>query len=224
MKASTKLSALTLALGIAFSSSAFATSDVWDTANPWGTSTLSEFAAWNVFGGTTDTTPEVAGSGTGSVKENTGMAFLTGGGNIYSFSAATNFTATLAGSTSGLFDVYLRIGTLGTTPVATATLNGVAATKTSTVVVALGGFGGDEVESFWKWSNVTGSSLYTFRFGATESSMSLDQLALATVALSSAPNIPSSPVTAVPEPETYGMMLAGLGLMGFMARRRTKKQ
>lgn len=27
-------------------------------------------------------------------------------------------------------------------------------------------------------------------------------------------------VSAVPEPETYGMMLAGLGLMGFMVRRR----
>ena len=29
-------------------------------------------------------------------------------------------------------------------------------------------------------------------------------------------------VTAVPEPESYAMMLAGLGLMGFVARRRTK--
>lgn len=27
-------------------------------------------------------------------------------------------------------------------------------------------------------------------------------------------------IAAVPEPETYGMMLAGLGLIGFMARRR----
>jgi len=30
--------------------------------------------------------------------------------------------------------------------------------------------------------------------------------------------------TAVPEPETYGMMLAGLGLMGFMMHRRKEEQ
>ncbi len=31
-------------------------------------------------------------------------------------------------------------------------------------------------------------------------------------------------VGAIPEPETYAMMLAGLGLLGFVARRRKQKQ
>jgi hypothetical protein len=34
----------------------------------------------------------------------------------------------------------------------------------------------------------------------------------------------SAPVAAVPEPETYAMLLAGLGLMGAIARRRKAKQ
>ena len=32
-----------------------------------------------------------------------------------------------------------------------------------------------------------------------------------------------TPVSAIPEPETYAMLLAGLGLLGFVARRRQKK-
>jgi hypothetical protein len=31
-------------------------------------------------------------------------------------------------------------------------------------------------------------------------------------------------IALVPEPETYAMMLAGLGLLGFMARRRKQKE
>ena len=34
--------------------------------------------------------------------------------------------------------------------------------------------------------------------------------------------ITTNPVAAIPEPETYAMMLAGLGLLGFSARRRNK--
>jgi len=32
------------------------------------------------------------------------------------------------------------------------------------------------------------------------------------------------PPAPIPEPETYAMMLAGLGLMGFVARRRKQKE
>lgn len=224
MTVSTQLSALTLALGVAFSGSAFATGNIWDTPNPWGSATLSQFAGWDSFGGTTDTTPDTGAGGT--VKENTGTSFVTSGGNIYSFATATNFTATLAGSTTGLFDVYLRVGTIGTTALSAATLNGVSATSTVAFSQSQGDFGGfgesTEQELFWKWSNVSASSLYSFNFGSSSSSLSLDQLALATVAVA-APVIPSTPVSAVPEPETYAMMLAGLGLMGFSARRRSSK-
>jgi hypothetical protein len=35
-----------------------------------------------------------------------------------------------------------------------------------------------------------------------------------------ATSLPLQAAPAVPEPETYAMLLAGLGLMGFVARRR----
>lgn len=38
---------------------------------------------------------------------------------------------------------------------------------------------------------------------------------------STTPNLTAFSVTAVPEPESYAMFLAGLGLMGFIARRRS---
>ena len=213
MKLSTKISVLALTVGATLSQAAFAAGDVWDSANPWGASTLTEFAGWNVFNAyPTDTTPEVAGSGAASVTETTVAAFLTGGGNIYSFAAPTNFVASLNGS-AGLFDVYLRIATIGTLALPTATLNGTSATSVIGFDGASGNpMGGGEQELYWKWSNFTGASTYTFNFGASGSSMSLDQLSLATVA-----------VAAVPEPSNYALFVTGLGVMGFVARRRAKK-
>jgi len=211
-----KLSVLALALGVSFSGSAFATQAVWNTANPWGSETPVSYAEWNVFNSTNDTTPDVAVTArtVASVQETSGGAFLTGGGNIYSFSGATSFTATLSGSTSGLFDVYLRIGTLGTLASTTATLNGISASSVlqfnEDQGTVMGGATAEQ-ELYWKWSNVTASSLYTFQFNSSSSSMSLDQVALAAI------SVPT--VTAVPEPEAYSMMGLGLGLMAFSARR-----
>jgi hypothetical protein len=214
-----KLSVLALALGVTFSGSAFATQAVWNSTNPWGSETPVSYAKWNIFNSTNDTTPDVAVTAgtTASVQETTGGGFLTGGGNIYSFSGATAFTATLSGSTSGLFDVYLRIGTLGTLASASATLNGVSATSVlqfnEDQGVVMGGATAEQ-ELYWKWSSVSAASLYTFTFSSTSSSMSLDQLALAAV------SVPA--VTAVPEPEAFSMMALGLGLMAFAARRSAK--
>jgi hypothetical protein len=214
-----KLSVLALALGVTFSGSAFATQAVWNSTNPWGSEAPVSYAEWNIFNSTNDTTPDVAVTAgtTASVQETTGGGFLTGGGNIYSFSGATAFTATLSGSTSGLFDVYLRIGTLGTLASTTATLNGVSATSVlqfnEDQGVVMGGATAEQ-ELYWKWSSVSAASLYTFTFSSTSSSMSLDQLALAAV------SVPA--VTPVPEPEAFSMMALGLGLMAFAARRSAK--
>ena len=179
-----------------------------DTAHPWigARAAGSFYAEWNVFdSSTTDSTPDVAG--TGSVHELSATAFLTGG-NIYSFAAPTSFSATLAGGGSGMFEVWLRIGTLGTTAKTTATLNGMAATRTETFTEPLGGFGGDEKEWYWTWT-LPAASVYTFSFGASAASMSLDQVALY-----------AAPIGSVPEPETYAVLLAGLGIVGLIARRR----
>lgn len=216
-----KLSALVLAL--AFSSSAFATTEQWDSATPWGSATTAQYAEWNVFSYVDpfvkqDNTPDVALSGaTATLTETSGTSFITGSQNIYSFSAPTAFTATLTGATSGVFDVYLRVAAFGVMPSLTASLNGVNAKAVTQLLGQTNSSFGivDEGEYYWKWSNISASSLYTFKFNASSSSMSLDQLALATVA------VPT--VTPVPEPEAYSMMALGLGLMAFVARRSAKK-
>lgn len=182
-------------------------------ASPWIGSAAADslYAEWNFFNGTADASPDIAGSGT--LAETTGAAFVTGGGNIYSFSAATAFSATLAAEATGTWDVYLRVAGLGTAVADVATLNGVSATRSVTYTEALGGFGGDEEESLWHWSLPPGADSFTFLFNATGSSLSLDQVALYAVR-TAAP---------VPEPESWALMAAGLGAMGLVMLRRARR-
>ncbi len=64
--------------------------------------------------------------------------------------------------------------------------------------------------SYLSLNNVTGSSSYTLHIiGSADPSGSSYNVAL-------------NSVVAVPEPETFAMLLAGLGLIGMVARRRNK--
>ena len=215
------LAAVALIFGL--SATASATSGQWDTAlavgNDAGTgsgasgnswiSDIGEndiYAEWNVFDlYPTDATPDLGGSGV--LTELTGAAFLTSGGNIYSFAAPTSFTVDTSGLDTG-GTVWLRLATQGTPTTGIATLNGVEATLVETYSASLGGFGGDETEGYFMWENVAPSASFTFAFQAVESSLSLDQVAIYGMA------------AAVPEPASWAMMLAGLGLAGGIARRR----
>ena len=60
----------------------------------------------------------------------------------------------------------------------------------------------------YTWNNLSAGN-YTLAFGTGLGSLKVDDVQIS--------------VTAVPEPETYAMMLAGLGLMGTIARRRKNK-
>ena len=209
MSLASKLSLLALASGIAFSGAASATANAWDSANPWGTATLSEYAEWNSFASASNnTTPQFGSNATLAVSPfGTPASPFLFSGDIYTFNSVASFTATLDAS-SGVFDVYLRAATQGNFLSTTATLNGISATS----VLAYSGSAsqGVEQEVFWKWSNVAAGEFYTFKFNGAAPHVLLDQLSLSTV-------------TAVPEPETYAMMLAGLGLVGFMSRKRSQK-
>ena len=223
----TGLSALVSAALLPLAHQANAASGRWDTAlavtgsagagigatsaTPWIATPAAgaTYAEWNFFNSYPfDNSPDIAGSGA-SLTENTEAAFLTGGGNIYSPAAATDFTL-IANAVAGAADVWLRVSTLGTEPLTPATLNGVAseAIETFSAVIS-GGFGGGEKEWYWKWSNVSAPS-YTFDFEASGSSLSLDQLGVYAAGVA-AP---------VPEAGSALMLATGLAAMGFVSRRR----
>lgn len=188
-----------------------------------------ESALWTVFTdaeGLPGNTPNSAAPGGVSVADAVvtqdvpGIAFVTGGGNIYSFSDATKFTLSdTTAYATGIGLVVFQAETLGTEinyPLVNLTYDlgsgptSLTAPRTELFRGSLGGFGGSDVVSRWEW-DLTGLGVdsYTIAFQAAGSSMSLDALALDTV-------------SAVPEPAQTGLLAAGL-LSGLVVLRRVRR-
>ncbi|MEM1062089.1 MAG: PEP-CTERM sorting domain-containing protein [Planctomycetota bacterium] len=158
-----------------------------------------------------------------TVTQNIPGAFITSGGNIYSFQVATDFdvavpTGVLSGDTTTFIaqirtlgteiaPASLLLGALGAAPVAPASITEIARTP-------LGGFGGELVNQLIVW-NVSGpvsagSPAFGLEFNAAGSSMSLDSLQINAFASTAA----------VPEPGT--LLLTGIGAVGAVLVRRRK--
>lgn len=71
---------------------------------------------------------------------------------------------------------------------------------------------------------VASSVLTDFQFLSTGGIAAFFAADLISGSTTGAVGAPGVPVTPVPEPGTYALMLAGLGVMGFMANRRRKQQ
>ena len=145
-------------------------------------------------------TPSGSGYDTGSVS-GLNTAFNSGG-NAASFSSATAFSLRDAFFTAA-WNNGLQIHVVAT---------GGSNTFTSDFTVNTSG----PLNVFFNWSNINTVTFTSFGGVANPgltgigagTHFAMDNLAINEV------------VSAVPEPETYAMLLAGLGLIGFMARRR----
>jgi hypothetical protein len=174
-------------------------------------------AEWNIFNGyPLDSAPDVLSFGPSpqSVRELGGAAFLTSGGNIYSFAAVTDFQTIVTGYSADPLrtrTVGLRLSSVGTgVDPASVLLGGVVPTVSNLVFDQpfSGSFGGNEQEWLFLWTAVPDVPSYLFDFNSAGSSMSLDQLAMYV-----------SPATVVPVPAAGWLLASALGGLSVWRRR-----
>lgn len=186
----------------------------------------SESAYWDVFtvpvGAPGNAANGVASGGVdlsgAIITQTTPGAFLTGGGNIYSFSSANTFILEdEVDYAAGLGLVVLQVNTLGTlldyeSVALTYDLGSGPITVTTTREELYNSPGlGNDIVNKWEWNlSGLGVNSYSIAFNATESSLSLDKVTLDTL-------------SAVPEPQEYAAMV-GVALSGFALWRRSRKK
>ncbi|MGH7214122.1 MAG: PEP-CTERM sorting domain-containing protein [Tepidisphaeraceae bacterium] len=201
---------------------AFVTPSAGDARFGWSRNDAnSTYQEWNTFSdeqGSPGNAPDVGSfnpNGAANLQQTESGAFLTSGGNIYSPTVATKFVVDvpdydLADADSSV--VVAQFRTLGTEPaydgITLTPDGGTAISPTSTQEldrVALGGFGGTQVDYLARWVVPGNADGYTLNFAASESSMSLDRIAIDTFAT-------------VPEPASLASIAVAGGLL---LRRRT---
>lgn len=208
--------------GLASSASAdFITPDTitygWDR----GVTPLSTYAEWDVFTSTTGPNAPDVGAFVGGtlppaasdfdVFDTGGVSFITGGGNIYSFGGVVSPQIEFGGFDLGagyVTTVLLQVRTLGTEiDQSTLLLNGSIAATSATELdrVALGGFGGFQVDTLFEFNLSGNLDSYVINFDALGSSLSLDRVAIDTF-------------TVVPAPGAAAL----LGMGGLVATRRRR--
>lgn len=181
------------------------------------------YAEWDTFtdssyGATSDRTaaPTTGSSGTTDafISWNSGT-FPASSGNPYNFSGPEIYQTSIVGADiDGGVRAVLQIEGWGTElDLDSVLLNGLMPTVTSITYVddSYPSSFGDVVltQYLFYWDLASASTSYVFDF-SSGAHMSLAQVAV---------DIAAAPV---PEPETYAMLLAGMGLVGWQVRRRNK--
>lgn len=182
------------------------------------------YAEWDTFvdasfPGARTAAPDVGSYGADQVHAtwNAGT-FAAGSGNLYSFSVTEKFTFNLTDAVAIAGPVRAVLQTEGWgvgIDASTVLLNGVAPTKANITFVNPSydsSFGPVALtQTLYYWDLASAPTNYAFSFSSEGHSMSLAQVA-----------VDVGSVTAVPEPESYALMAAGLAVMAVVSRRRRK--
>lgn len=198
-----------------------------------GTTAKSSWAEWNVFtsvGGPNSPDvgtfiggafPETAPAFNVFDSNSSSGSFITSGGNIYSFSGVISPQIEFGNfgfGTSYNTTILIQVRTLGNELNASSvTLNGSIAPVETTELArsTLGGFGGFEVDTLFRFELTENLGSYVVDFDAQTTSMSLDRVAIDTYAFIPGP----SPLAGVPSPGVASV----LGLAALTARTRRRR-
>lgn len=199
--------------------------------------TNSAYNAWDIFEGTfsaggnpfSDSSPDVAGQfGTPIGTINVGPGTFNVGGNAYSNSFALDFNSVVpSGTGSTNTRIVAQFETGGSELDYSSILLSTNSATDGTIVpgmvkeisrVALGGFGGAEVQYLALWDIVGSQAEYRIDFNASASSLSLREFHVDSFTQST----PFVTPVAVPEPSSFALI--GLAGLGCWVKRRVRRR